>query len=116
MNIENIENIELANKVRKISGQASRVTRGEALVVLIEQRKLHRLNPVGSRVWELCDGRSVASIVDTIVGEFEVETGVATRDVCEFLGTLRELGALEIEIDAAAIDAAAGEGEGEAVT
>lgn len=88
--------IELDSTVRKVSAQASRVTRGEALVVLIEQRKLHRLNPVATRVWELCDGRSVAGIVETIVAEFEVEADVARRDVCEFLETMRGLGALEI--------------------
>jgi hypothetical protein len=89
--------IDLSSTVKKISAQASRVTRGEALVVMIEQRQLHRLNPVGSRVWELCDGRSVASIVAAIVSEFEVEADVATRDVCEFLATLQGLGALEVE-------------------
>lgn len=87
----------MSSTVRKIDAQASRVTRGEALVVLIEQRKLHRLNPVGTRVWELCDGRAVAGIVAAIVAEFEVEEDVATHDVCEFLETMRGLGALQIE-------------------
>lgn len=91
--------IELGHTVRKIDGQASRVTRGEALVVVIEQRKLHRLNPVGTRVWELCDGRQVASIVDAIVAEFDVEADVARRDVCEFLASLQDLGAVEIGRD-----------------
>ena len=87
----------MSSTVHKIDAQASRVTRGEALVVLIEQRKLHRLNPVATRVWELCDGRAVAGIVAAIVAEFEVETDVATRDVCEFLETMQGLGALKIE-------------------
>jgi hypothetical protein len=86
----------MSSTVRKISAQASRVTRGEALVVLIEQRKLHRLNPVGTRVWELCDGRAIASIVAAIVAEFEVDADVATHDVCEFIETMQGLGALEI--------------------
>jgi len=93
--------LDRASIVRKISAQASRVTRGEALVVMIEQRKLHRLNPVGTRVWELCDGRSVLSIVDAIVAEFQVEADVAMRDVCEFLLSLQSLGAIMIESEPA---------------
>ncbi|MEY4578903.1 MAG: hypothetical protein RL701_3606 [Pseudomonadota bacterium] len=88
--------LDLARTVRKINGQASRVTQGEALVVLIEQRKLHRLNSVGTRVWELCDGRAIANIVEVIVQEFEVEHTVASKDVCEFVATLLELGALQL--------------------
>jgi len=89
--------LDLATTVHKISAQASRVTQGEALVVLIEPRTLHRLNEVGTRVWELCDGRDVASIVDAIVEEFEVEREVASNDVCEFLTQLSGLGALQLK-------------------
>jgi hypothetical protein len=70
---------------------------GEALVVLTERRQLHRLNAVGTRVWEICDEQRVSEIVATIVTEFEVDSDVAERDVCEFLAGLRELGAVEIE-------------------
>jgi hypothetical protein len=82
--------------VRQCEGQASRVTGGEALLVLIEQRKLHRLNAVGTRVWELCDGRSVSDIVAAIVDEFEVEGPAATHDVCEFIEVMVGLGALAV--------------------
>jgi hypothetical protein len=103
-------NIELGSTVRKVSAQASRVTRGEALVVLIEQRKLHRLNPVGTRVWELCDGRVVSSIVATIVAEFAVEADVAERDVCEFLETMQGLGALTVEASPSGVSDASAKG------
>jgi hypothetical protein len=82
--------------VRQCEGQASRVTGGEALLVLIEQRKLHRLNAVGTRVWELSDGRSVSAIVATIVDEFEVDSPAATQDVCEFIEDMVRLGALVV--------------------
>jgi hypothetical protein len=82
--------------VHKISAQASRVTRGEALVVLIEQRSLHRLNDVGTRVWELCDGRSLGEIVGTIVEEFEVEPVQAASEVHAFVEELLGLGALQL--------------------
>jgi GeoRSP system PqqD family protein len=89
--------VHLHDRVRKVKGQASRNVNGEALVVLTERRQLHRLNAVGTRVWEICDEQSVSQIVAAIVTEFEVEASVAERDVCEFLENLRELGAVEIE-------------------
>jgi pyrroloquinoline quinone biosynthesis protein D len=86
---------------KKINGQASRVLSGEALVVLIEQRELHRLNGVATRVWELCDGRSVHEIAQEIVREFEVELDVALSDVLQFVERLVQLGALEAPAGAA---------------
>ena len=89
--------VHLQDRVRKVKAQASRNVNGEALVVLTERRHLHRLNAVGTRVWEICDEKRVSEIVDTILAEFEVEGDQAERDVCEFLENLRELGAVEIE-------------------
>lgn len=89
--------VDLRDRVRKVQGQASRNVNGEALVVLTERRQLHRLNAVGTRVWEICDDKPVSEIVEVILAEFEVDAPVAARDVCEFLDTLRELGAVEIE-------------------
>lgn len=89
--------VDLRDRVRKVKGQASRNVNGEALIVLTQRRQLHRLNAVGTRVWEHCDQRRVADIVDLIVDEFEVQLEAAQRDVCEFLENLRQLGAVEIE-------------------
>jgi len=88
--------VDLQDRVRKVKGQASRNVNGEALIVLTQRRQLHRLNAVGTRVWEFCDERRVSDIVDLIVNEFEVQLEAAQRDVCEFLNNLRELGAVEI--------------------
>ena len=93
--------VDLQDLVRKVKGQASRNVNGEALVVLTDRRQLHRLNAVGTRVWEICDEKRVSEIVDAILTEFEVQADVAEHDVCEFLSNLRELGAVEIEPGAA---------------
>jgi hypothetical protein len=89
--------LHLQARVRKVPGQASRNVNGEALVVLTERRQLHRLNAVGTRIWECCDQLRIAEIVDVIVAEFEVEEPVAVQDVCEFLENLQQLGAVEIQ-------------------
>jgi GeoRSP system PqqD family protein len=88
--------LEPQDRVRKVRGQASRSVNGEAVVVLTEQRQLHRLNAVGTRVWEVCDERRVSEIVDIIVAEFDVTAEVAFRDVCVFLEELKQLGAVEL--------------------
>ena len=92
--------VDLRALVKKVSGQASRNVNGEALVVLTESRQLHRLNAVGTRIWECCDQQRVADIVEVIVAEFEVDSAVAASDVCEFLESLRALGAIEISGEA----------------
>ena len=51
----------------------------------------HDLNPVGSRIFELCDGtRDVAGIALRVVHEFEVEPSVAEADTLAFIQELVE--------------------------
>ena len=76
---------------------AARVVDGKALIVVVDHRQLHTLNGVGTRIWELCDGRSVGGIADAITQEFEVDRDAALRDVLKFVAELRQVGALEPE-------------------
>jgi hypothetical protein len=73
---------------------AARVVDGKALIVVLDERQLHTLNEVGTRVWELCDGRSVGEIADAITAEFEVDRASALGDVLRFVTELQKLGAL----------------------
>jgi hypothetical protein len=74
---------------------AYRVIDGEALVMVVDRKALHRLNDVGSRVFELCDGQtSVDSIVEAIVREFVVDASTARADVEKFINALAEAGAI----------------------
>jgi len=75
---------------------ACREIDGKAVVITIDQNQLHVLNGVGTRVWGLCDGRSLSAIVDVIVQEFEVERTRATRDVGEFAKRLVAVGAARL--------------------
>jgi GeoRSP system PqqD family protein len=84
-------------KPRRNPRVAARVVDGKALIVVIDQRKLHTLNEVGTRVWELCDGRELSEIVRSVVDEFDVDEPSAERDVRAFVKQLSELGALELE-------------------
>lgn len=75
---------------------ASRTIDGRAVVVVIDEQKLHTLNPVGTYVWDRADGRSVAAIVEDVVREFEVEPDRATADVMQFVEQLVRAGALDV--------------------
>lgn len=82
---------------RKAERIAARVIDGEALIMVIDRRELHRLSEVGTRVFELCDGAStVGTIVDVIVREFEVEPEIARSDIEQFLTQLSTAGALSL--------------------
>ncbi|MGH2536906.1 MAG: PqqD family protein [Candidatus Promineifilaceae bacterium] len=65
---------------------AGRVIDGEAVLILSESSQVNVLNPVGSRIFELADGRhSVADIVAAVVAEYEVPAETAERHVTDFL-------------------------------
>jgi hypothetical protein len=75
---------------------ASRVIGERAVVVVIDDRKLHTLNAVGTRVWELADGRSLGAIADALCDEFEVERDIALADVRRFVSDLKLAGAVKL--------------------
>jgi hypothetical protein len=41
---------------------ACRIIDGKAVVITIDENQVHVLNAVGTRVWELCDGRPLDAI------------------------------------------------------
>jgi hypothetical protein len=83
---------------RKPERTAVRVVTGEALVMVIDRRELHRLNRVGTRVFELCDGASnVEVIAGKIMNEFDVEASRALADVMHFVNELIAVEALVLE-------------------
>lgn len=83
---------------RKAGRTSIRVLDGEALVLVIDRAELHRLNEVGTRVFELCDGaRDLRAITQAIVREFEVDEAIALADVERFVSELTAIGALALE-------------------
>ena len=90
------DELDSLQRLRQNQRTACRVIDGKAIVITIDQNQLHVLNGVGTRIWGLCDGRSLNAIVDVIVDEFEVERDRALQDVREFAGRLVVLGAAHI--------------------
>ncbi len=75
--------------VAKAPTTAWRIIEGEAVILSMETKVLRGLNPVGSRVWELIDGRrSLEEIAGLIVEEFDVTPEAAAQDVRGFVQEL----------------------------
>lgn len=79
--------------VARTATTASRLIAGEAVILSLDTKVLRGLNAVGSRVWELIDGRrTVDEIVDVIVAEFDVARPEAAADVAAFVRELIDKG------------------------
>ncbi len=77
-------------------GLAERIIDGQALIVNAEGGEILVLNEVGAFVWTLLDGtRSVASLVESVLAEFDVDPATARVDVEAFLSGLEARKALE---------------------
>lgn len=84
--------------IRHAGNAISRKINGEVVLLTPEESKVHVLDDVGSRVWELCaESASVSSIVDEITAEYEVERETARDDVIKFVGELLDLGVIKLD-------------------
>jgi hypothetical protein len=65
---------------------ASRVFNGEAVIISPAENFVRMLNPVGSRIWELCDGsRTLDQIAAALAEEFEVDVAHARQSVADYV-------------------------------
>jgi len=74
---------------------------GETIIVPIRSgvgdlNSIYTLNEVGTRIWELIDGRTQSSqIVEVIGTEYEVTAEETAKDVAEFLQSLEAAGLIK---------------------
>ena len=76
---------------------AWRVIDDQGAVISSSVLRVRVLNAVATRVWELCDGRTLDDIVAHVVAEFEVEEQQARGDVEAFLRDLGQRGMVRAE-------------------
>jgi len=75
---------------------AFRVIDGEAVVVLPSRSEVKILSEVGSRIWELMDGKTtISQICETICMEYDVSPETALDDVLNFIKEIGDEGMLE---------------------
>lgn len=70
---------------------AHQIIDGEAVIITPGQMMVHVLNSVGSRIWDLADGkRSIQDIAKILTEEFDVPYETAFNDTRKFTGDLAE--------------------------
>jgi hypothetical protein len=70
---------------------AHQIIDGEAVIITPGQMMVHVLNAVGSRIWDLADGRkNIGDIAKILTEEFDVSYETALNDTREFTGDLAE--------------------------
>jgi hypothetical protein len=74
---------------------AHRVLGDEAMVANLSQSSFYNLNPVGTVIWEHCDGRhSIREIAEALAAEYPVSLQEALQDCLQFVTELVEEGLL----------------------
>lgn len=77
---------------------AARMVDGSAIIVLADSGTVNVLNQVGTRVWELIDGKhSVRTIAQIIESEYDVALEQATRDVEDLVKQLLDIQAIVLQ-------------------
>jgi hypothetical protein len=75
---------------------AWRMIEGEAVIVTPADSMMHSLNEVGTRIWQLLDGkRTIRDVATTLAAEFEVEGARAESDTLWFVECLAKKGLVE---------------------
>ncbi|MGK2924512.1 MAG: PqqD family protein [Lysobacterales bacterium] len=74
---------------------------GETVLLDLASEQYFGLDSVGTRIWALLnEGAAAAAVVDTLLGEYEVERETLAADVDELLARLAEAGLIRF-VDAA---------------
>lgn len=63
---------------------------GEVVMMNLDKGQYFMMNQVGSRIWEIIkEPSTVNNIINTLIGEFQVEKNQCKENVVEFLGKLK---------------------------
>lgn len=74
---------------------------GETVLLDLASEQYFGLDSVGTRIWALLnEGAAAETVVDTLLGEYEVERATLAADVDELLARLAEAGLIRF-VDAA---------------
>jgi len=80
----------LDGRLRRQDGILAQEAHGQTVLLRLEDGGYYALDEVGTRIWELCDGRrGVSDIVAELCAEFDAPEAIVQADVVEFIGDLR---------------------------
>lgn len=97
--MQTAEQITETTRLRQNDRVAARVYEGLAEVVTLEEPiRQHRLNRVGTRIWQLAEqGATLGEIAARLAAQFDVDTARATDDARAFCADLVGRGILVVE-------------------
>lgn len=85
--------VRLQSQVKKKENVPSIVLDGEYAMMNTEKGKYYGLDSVASRIWELLDEqKTVDSLIELLLTEYEVKRSTCENDVIEFLEKLNQEG------------------------
>jgi len=77
---------------RKLAAVTIRPVGDELLVLDTDAQRIHQLNATASFIWHCCDrAASTDEIAGLVAAEYAVDEHIASKDVADTLGRLREL-------------------------
>lgn len=91
----------VARRYEKDPSVVYREIAGEAILVPIrrnisDMESIYTLDEVGSDIWDLIDGeRAAGDILDVLLGEYDVDAEVLSKDLAEFIQQLLSIGAIK---------------------
>jgi hypothetical protein len=92
----NKNGIELQTTVRASKEQVSCELLGEAVILDLKNGVYYGLDEVGARIWSLVQQpRRVQDILETLLGEYEVDSERCEFDLLSLLGELKTRGLVE---------------------
>jgi hypothetical protein len=84
-------------RLRRADDTAWRAVDAQAVVVSSGAQRVRILNETGTRLWELCDGRTLREILAVVREELEVDPGRLEVDARAFFQDLLSRGMLVAE-------------------
>jgi coenzyme PQQ synthesis protein D (PqqD) len=92
------ETISKTSTITAAPGQVSSTVEGEAVILNMETGVYYGLNPVGAWVWDAVQTpRTVSSLIDGLIAEFEVEADQAQQDLTALLEDLAAASLVEVK-------------------
>jgi pyrroloquinoline quinone biosynthesis protein D len=89
-----MNSIENSSKPKRAFDVRFQSVRGRHL--LVQRNQAFELDPVGVRIWELCDGtHTLQEMAGTIASEYDISSEQAQEDLVEFLQDLQNKGLIE---------------------
>jgi Coenzyme PQQ synthesis protein D (PqqD) len=87
-------------KLRRASDSAWRRVDEEVAIISMEANRIRLLNPVGSFVWERCDGATIDELVAQVCEIYQIDAATARHDVTAFVDDLIQRGLVSTEVAA----------------